>query len=48
MQKGNAGLLKAFNDYLAKARADGSMYALQKKWFGTTFEDMPVEPSAQS
>ena len=48
VQKGNAGLLKAFNDYLAKARADGSMYALQKKWFGTTFEDMPVEPSAQS
>ena len=48
VQKGNAGLLKVFNDYLAKARSDGSMYALQKKWFGTAFEDMPIEPSAQS
>lgn len=48
VQKGNAGLLGLFNDFLARARADGSMYALQKKWFGATFEDMPTEPSAQS
>ena len=48
VQKGNAELLGLFNEFLARARADGSMYALQKKWFGATFEDMPVEPTAQS
>ena len=48
VQKGNTGLLDVFNVFLAHARADGSMYALQKKWFGSTFEDMPVEPVAQS
>lgn len=48
VQKGNTGLLKVFNDFLAKARADGSMVKLQDKWFGTTFPDLPVEPTATS
>ena len=46
VQKGNTDLLKAFNDFLLGARKDGSMYALQKKWFDTTFENMSVEPVA--
>jgi len=44
VQKGNTDLLKVFNDFLLGARKDGSMYALQKKWFDTTFENMSVEP----
>jgi polar amino acid transport system substrate-binding protein len=48
VQKGNAGLLKVLNDFLASSRKDGSTYALQKKWFGATFEDMPPEPVANS
>ena len=46
VQKGNTDLLKVFNDFLLGARKDGSMYALQKKWFDTTFENMSVEPIA--
>ena len=46
VQKGNTELLKVFNDFLLGARKDGSMYALQKKWFDTTFESMSVEPVA--
>ncbi len=48
VQKGNTGLLKAFNDFLAASRKDGSMYALQKKWFSITFESMPDHPVANS
>lgn len=47
VQKGNTSLLKVFNDFLATARANGSMARLQQKWFETTF-DLPVEPSASS
>lgn len=46
VQKGNTDLLKVFNDFLLAARKDGTMYALQKKWFDTTFENMSVEPVA--
>jgi polar amino acid transport system substrate-binding protein len=46
VQKGNTELLKVFNDFLLGARKDGSMFALQKKWFDTTFESMSVEPVA--
>jgi polar amino acid transport system substrate-binding protein len=46
VQKGNTDLLKLLNDFLLGARKDGSMYALQKKWFDTTFENMSVEPVA--
>ena len=45
-RSGNTDLLKLFNDFLLGARKDGSMYALQKKWFDTTFENMSVEPVA--
>jgi polar amino acid transport system substrate-binding protein len=46
VQKGNTDLLKVFNDFLLGARKDGSMYALQKKWFDTTFESMSETPVA--
>jgi polar amino acid transport system substrate-binding protein len=46
VQKGNTELLNLFNDFLLGARKNGSMYALQKKWFEITFEHMPDGPVA--
>jgi polar amino acid transport system substrate-binding protein len=46
LKKGNDDLLKLFNDFLLGARKDGTMYALQKKYFGMTFEQMPEAPVA--
>ncbi|HTP83549.1 MAG TPA: transporter substrate-binding domain-containing protein [Alphaproteobacteria bacterium] len=46
LKKGNNDLLKVFNDFLLGARKDGTMYALQKKWFDITFESMPEAPVA--
>jgi polar amino acid transport system substrate-binding protein len=46
MQKGNSELLELFNTALLAARKDGSMYQLQQKWFGATFEAMPEQPLA--
>ncbi len=45
-QKGNTDLVALFNKLLLATRADGSMYKLQQKWFGTTFESMPEQPIA--
>lgn len=44
--KDNASLLKFMDDKIAEAKKDGTMAALQKKWFGTTFDNLPVDPSA--
>jgi polar amino acid transport system substrate-binding protein len=44
--KGNSELLAMLNGFLLGTRKDGTMYALQKKWFDTTFENMPEAPSA--
>ena len=44
--KGNTDLLALMNDFLLGARKDGSMYALQKKYFDTTYEHMPEVPAA--
>lgn len=44
--KGNDALRDLLNKFLLGARKDGSMYALQKKYFATTYEHMPVEPVA--
>lgn len=44
--KGNDALRDLLNKFLLGARKDGSMYALQKKYFGTTYEHMPLEPVA--
>ncbi len=46
VQKGNTGLRDAINEVLLGARADGSMFRLQQKWFNTSFKDMPEQPSA--
>jgi len=44
--KGNTDLLAILNAFLLGTRKDGSMYALQKKWFDITFEQMPEVPTA--
>jgi polar amino acid transport system substrate-binding protein len=44
--KGNTELLALMNGFLLGARKDGSMYALQTKYFGTTYEYMPETPTA--
>ena len=46
VMKGNKDLLGLLNKFLLGTRKDGSMYALQKKWFDLTFEHMPEVPSA--
>jgi len=46
MQKGNTQLRDLFNGLLLATRTDGSMYKLQQKWFSTTFESMPTQPTA--
>jgi polar amino acid transport system substrate-binding protein len=44
--KGNSELLAMLNAFLLGARKDGSMYALQKKYFETTYEHMPEVATA--
>jgi polar amino acid transport system substrate-binding protein len=44
--KGNTELLAMMNAFLLGARKDGTMYALQKKYFDTTYEHMPEVPTA--
>lgn len=45
--KGNTSLLNHLNAFLGQARADGSLYSLQRKWLGMTFESMPVNAVTQ-
>lgn len=40
--KGNTELLTHLNGFMAKVRADGSLYAAQEKWIGRSFKDMPT------
>jgi len=40
--KGNTSLLAYMNEFIAKQKAAGTMPALQKKWFGEAFPDLPV------
>jgi polar amino acid transport system substrate-binding protein len=42
IKKGNTGLLAYMNEFIAKQKANGTMPALQKKWFGESFPDLPV------
>jgi polar amino acid transport system substrate-binding protein len=42
VKKGNAELLALLNDFLAEKRKDGTVAALQKKWFGKSFDDLPT------
>ncbi|HTK00981.1 MAG TPA: transporter substrate-binding domain-containing protein [Bordetella sp.] len=41
IKKGNPELVKLVSDALLELRKSGQMYALQKKWLGTSFEHMP-------
>jgi polar amino acid transport system substrate-binding protein len=41
VQKGNADLLAYINQFIAKEKANGTVAALQKKWFGQSF-NLPV------
>lgn len=41
VKKGEAGALGMVDKALLELRGSGEMYALQKKWFGTSFESMP-------
>jgi polar amino acid transport system substrate-binding protein len=41
IKKGNAELVAYMNEFIAKQKANGTMPALQKKWFGQAF-DLPV------
>lgn len=41
IKKGNTDLLVYMNEFIAKKKADGTMPALQKKWFGEAFT-LPV------
>ncbi|WP_267427875.1 transporter substrate-binding domain-containing protein [Methylobacterium sp. GC_Met_2] len=43
--KGNDGLLDDLNRFMAKVRASGELYALQEKWLGRAFRDMPSAPT---
>jgi polar amino acid transport system substrate-binding protein len=42
--KGNEELLAYLNGFVAHLRNTGRLAELQKKWFGTTFPDLPTEP----
>jgi len=44
--KDNTSLLTFMDEKIAAAKKDGTMAALQKKWFGKTFDDLPSKPSA--
>lgn len=48
VQKGNSELRGMIDEFLLGARKDGTMFQLQQKWFGTSFKDMPEQPSATS
>jgi len=41
MKKGNTALAKLIDDAIIAAKKSGKMAELQKKWFGTSFADMP-------
>jgi polar amino acid transport system substrate-binding protein len=42
VKKGNAELLAFLDAFLAEKRADGTSAAMQKKWFGKSFDDLPT------
>lgn len=45
--KGNASLLTYLDAFMAKVRESGELYALQEKWLGRTFKDMPDTPTTK-
>lgn len=45
--KGNTSLLTYLDAFMAKVRESGELYALQEKWLGRTFKDMPDTPTTK-
>ncbi|GLS42848.1 transporter substrate-binding domain-containing protein [Methylobacterium brachythecii] len=43
--KGNDSLLAYLDEFMTKVRANGELYALQEKWLGRSFKDMPSTPT---
>ena len=43
LKKGNKDTAKLIDDAIMATRKSGKMYELQKKWFGTSFENMPAD-----
>ena len=42
VKKGNAGVLAFLNSFLAQERESGGLASLQTKWFGKSFDDLPL------
>jgi polar amino acid transport system substrate-binding protein len=42
VKKGNAGVLAFLNTFLAQERESGGLASLQTKWFGKSFDDLPL------
>jgi polar amino acid transport system substrate-binding protein len=42
VKKGNAGLLALLNSFLSEQKENGTTGALQKKWFGEEFDNLPL------
>jgi polar amino acid transport system substrate-binding protein len=42
VKKGNTAALQMINAALTELRKSGEMYEMQKKWFGASFESMPL------
>ncbi len=42
--KGNDDLLAYLSEFIAHLRKSGKLAELQKRWFGTTFPDLPTQP----
>lgn len=48
VQKGNTALRDLVDAELARLRKNGTMAKLQQKYFGTTFDHLPVKPTANA
>jgi polar amino acid transport system substrate-binding protein len=48
VKKGNADIRGFLDDFLMAQRGNGTLYALQEKWFGQSFKDMPEHWTAES
>jgi polar amino acid transport system substrate-binding protein len=44
VKKGNSQLLEFINSFLAEQRKNATMSALQEKWLGKSFPDLPTQP----
>ena len=45
VKKGNSGVLEVMNKFLHDQKASGNLAAMQIKWFGQAFPDLPDDPA---